>query len=339
MLAHAATPMRPVSNDITSQQILVKRHPAAHRLDLYLAAKFPHYSRTFIQELIRAGAVTIDGKPAKPSTEVHKGETIAVELPDLVESEIEAEDIPLDIIHEDQWLMAINKPADMIVHPARGHQTGTLVNALLYYARDLSDNNGPLRPGIVHRLDRDTSGVILVVKDRTIHHKISQQFQARTIHKRYVAVVEGEVPFDNDLVDLPLGRHLRHREKQAVRKHDGKPAQTIYHVVERFRGFTLVECKPKTGRTHQIRLHMRAIGHPIVCDLLYGKRDACYVSDLLGKMPEEGEEPLLSRHALHARKISLTHPGTGEKVTYAAPLAPDMARLLAALREHRAADG
>lgn len=328
--------MRPMSEHATPMQIRVKRHPNAHRIDLYLAAKFHDYSRTFIQQLVRGGAVTVNGKPVKPSTEVQKGDTIDVELPDLVETEVQAEDIPLDVVHEDEWLLAINKPADMIVHPARGHQTGTLVNALLHHAETWSDTGGPLRPGIVHRLDRDTSGVILAVKDRTIHHKISRQFQARTIHKRYLAIVEGEVQFDNDVVDLPLGRHLRHREKQAVRQYDGKPAQTVYHVAERFRGFTAVECEPKTGRTHQIRLHMRAIGHPVVCDLLYGKRDACYLSELKGGTPAEGEEPLLSRHALHAWQIRFHHPGTDEDVTYTAPLPADLRGLVAALREHRA---
>ncbi len=327
--------MRPVSGEVQINRIVVKRGPSARRIDLYLAAKFPDYSRTFIQELIRAGAVRINGRRVKPSTEVHRGDEIEVELPELVENEIEPEDIPLDILHEDDWLMAVNKPADMIVHPARGHQTGTLVNALLHYGLSLSDNNGPLRPGIVHRLDRDTSGVILVVKDRQIHHRLSQQFQARTIHKQYLAIVEGELAFDNDLIDLPLGRHLRHREKQAVRPYDGKPAQTVYHVKERFRGFTLVQCEPKTGRTHQIRLHMKAIGHPIVGDLLYGRRDACYLSDLLGETPREDEEPLLNRHALHAWRISFRHPATDEDVTFTAPLPEDMERLLHALREHR----
>lgn len=330
--------MRPFTDEVKHFALEVKRLPIARRLDRYLAIKFTDYSRTFIQKLIRDGAVTVNGRQAKPSYEVCKRDVLEVTFPELASSDLEPEPIPLDIVHEDEWLLAINKPPDMVVHPARGHASGTLANALLHHAQQLSDVNGPLRPGIVHRLDRDTSGVIVAIKDSRIHHKVSEQFQQRTVSKQYIAIVEGEVRFDSDVIDLPLGRHLRHRQKMAVRKYDGKPATTAYEVMERFDGFTLVKAEPKTGRTHQIRLHLGALGNPIVCDALYGKRDACYLSDLTGRTRRDDEQPLIERQALHAAEIAFMHPGTQEMVKFAAPLPSDMAALLAALRQHRAGE-
>lgn len=330
--------MRPLTDETNHFTVHVKREKSAQRIDRYLAVKFTDYSRTFIQKLIREGAVKVNGQTVKPSHEVVKRDVIDVELPELDTVDLEPEPIPLSIIHEDDWLIVVNKPPDMVVHPARGHARGTLVNALLYYAQQLSDLNGPLRPGIVHRLDRDTSGVILTVKDCRIHHKLSLQFQRRTISKHYLAIVEGEVRFDSDVVDLALGRHLRHREKQAVRKFDGKEAVTAYEVLERFKGFTLVKAEPKTGRTHQIRLHLKAIGNPILGDALYGKREECYLSDITGQAHTDDEVPLLERHALHAAEIAFTHPGTNERVKFAAPLPDDMRAVLEALREHRATE-
>ena len=327
--------MRPFTDEVKQLELEVKRLPIARRLDRYLAIKFTDYSRTFIQKLIREGAVTVNGEPAKPSYEVCKHDVLQVTFPELADSHLEPEPIPLHIVYEDQWLLAINKPPDMVVHPSRGHASGTLANALLHHAQQLSDFNGPLRPGIVHRLDRDTSGVILAIKDNRIHHKVSLQFQQRTVSKHYLAIVEGEVRFDSDVVDLALGRHLRHREKMAVRQYDGKPATTAYEVVERFRGFTLVKAEPKTGRTHQIRLHLKAIGNPVVCDAMYGRREECYLSDLTGQPRGDGELPLIDRQALHAAQIAFVHPGTQERVTFAAPLPQDMAALLDALRRHR----
>ena len=328
--------MRPLTDQTQHFTVKVKRNTHTRRLDAYLAIKFPDYSRTFIQKLIRDGAVTVNGQARKPSCELNRGDVIDVTLPELVESEIEPEPIPLDVVYEDPHLLVINKPPHMVVHPARGHASGTLVNALLHYGKELSDTNGPLRPGIVHRLDRETSGVMLTIKDNLIHHKISMQFQNRTVRKRYVAIVEGEARYDSDVVDLPLGKHLRHREKMAVRRYDGKPATTKYQVLERFRGFTLMQAEPKTGRTHQIRLHMKAIGNPILCDALYGKRVECFLSDLAGCERTQDEAPLLARQALHAASIAITHPVTQQPMEFTVPVPDDMEAVLAALREHRA---
>ena len=328
--------MRPPTEELHELHVEVKKSPANPRLDRHLAMRFTDYSRTFIQKAIREGCVRINGETiTKPSRDLLKGDVVDLTLPVLAENHLEPEPIPLQIIHEDEWLIMVNKPPDMVVHPARGHATGTLVNALLYHYKNLSDYNGPLRPGIVHRLDRDTSGVMIAIKDSRIHHKISEQFQARTIQKHYMAISEGELRFDSDIVDLPLGRHMRHREKMAVRKYDGKAAVTAYDVLERFRGFTLVRAAPKTGRTHQIRLHLKSIGNPIVCDMLYGKRDMCYLSDITGEEHTPDEKCLLERHALHAADIEFTHPATGKRVFFEAPLPADMAGLLEALREHR----
>jgi len=310
---------------------VVSRH-AGRRLDAYMAARFPEYSRTFIQALIRESAITVNGQSVKPSHSPSLGDRVVALVPMRRHEEIPAEEIPLDIVFEDQWFVVVNKPPDLVVHPSKGHQTGTLVNALVHRFQKLSGLHGPLRPGIVHRLDRDTSGVLLVIKDERVHEDIALQFERREVQKEYVAVCEGVIELDSDLVDCPIGPDRRSHDRMLAGARGGKSAQTVYKVAERLAGFTVVRCFPKTGRTHQIRVHLKHVGHPIVADSLYGRRDAVYLSELTGGEHDPEEEPLLDRQALHARRITIRHPMTGESMTFEAPMPEDMMRLIGALR-------
>ncbi|MGQ3684534.1 MAG: RluA family pseudouridine synthase [Candidatus Loosdrechtia sp.] len=305
------------------------------RIDRYLASRLPDYSRTFIQKVIKEGAVLVNGRAVKSSYDIQKGDSISIRLPVLEESKIIPEDIPLNIVYEDDYLMLINKPYDMVVHPAGGHPSGTLVNALTFYCQNLSQINGPLKAGIVHRLDRDTSGIMLSIKSDIVHSHIAMQFEKRYIRKEYIAVVEGEVRLDSDEINLPIGRHKTDSQKMAVRRDVGKEAISVYEVLERFHGYTMVKVMPKTGRTHQIRVHMRAIGHPVVADFLYSNSDACYLSDLLLKEKEPEEVPIIERQALHAYKIEFFHPVEKRSMEFQADLPPDISRLVKTLREVR----
>jgi 23S rRNA pseudouridine1911/1915/1917 synthase len=302
------------------------------RLDAYLAGRFQDYSRTFIKALIESGAITVNGRPVKPSYGPSQGDRVLALVPSRTGPEVPPQDIPLDILYEDDWIVVLNKPPDLVVHPSRGHQTGTLVNALVHHFQQLSGVYGPLRPGVVHRLDRDTSGVILVIKDDAVHERIARQFEERTTVKEYVAVVEGRVQLDGDVIDAPIGRHPNNREMMAVSGRYPRPARTRYEVVERLGPFSVVRCFPRTGRTHQIRVHLAFIGHPIVCDALYGRRDVVYLSDLSGGEHRPEEEPLLNRQALHARRLTIHHPVLERDMTFEAPLAADVAALIDALR-------
>jgi 23S rRNA pseudouridine1911/1915/1917 synthase len=241
------------------------------------------------------------------------------------------QDIPLDIVYEDDSFVVLNKAADMVVHPSKGHATGTLVNALVFHFRNLSSNYGPLRPGVVHRLDRDTTGVILIIKDDRVHAEIALQFERRQTQKEYVCIVEGQPELDGDIVDAPIGHSARDRQRMCVRA-DGKSAQTRYEVTERLGRFAVVHCFPRSGRTHQIRVHMQYIGNPIVCDKLYGRRHAIFASDLTGAEHLPDELPLIERQALHARRITIRHPVRNAPATFEAPMPPDMLRLIEALR-------
>lgn len=320
---------------VMRQSFTIRGRVGQRRLDQYLAAALPEFSRTFLQKLIREGSVLVNGEPSRPSYVVRRGDRIevSVELPE--GPAVPPEDIPLDIIFEDDSLIAINKPPGMVVHPAKGHQSGTLVNALVGHTRTLSSAWGELRAGIVHRLDRDTSGVILCAKTDAAHTALAKQFEARTVEKHYLAVVEGEPELDSDRIDAPLGRSRRNPEAVAVVREGGRAARSIYRVERRFRGFAALDVELLTGRTHQIRVHLAHIGHPVVADGLYGRRRALYRSELLGHGPEPGEKPLIARQALHARSITINHPITGERVQFVAPLPSDIVALLDALSSLR----
>jgi len=303
------------------------------RLDRYIATRIPDFSRTKLTALIRDGLILVNGQRVKPSREVDKGDLIELTLPEIREIKVLPEDIPLEIIYEDEHMLAVNKPPDFVVHPGRGHWGGTLANALLGHCTTLSDTGGDVRPGIVHRLDKDTSGIILAAKTNLAHDGLGRQFEGRTIKKHYLALVEGVLMLDGDKIDCPIGPSKYDREKRAVRnlEHGGKEALTVYKVRQRFERFSFLELMPKTGRTHQIRVHLEKIGHPVLCDHDYGRRNMITRSEILGDKPTEDETPLLVRQALHAWKIKFEHPLTHEMMMLEAPLAHDISQTLVAM--------
>lgn len=269
------------------------------RLDVYLAkAVSEKYSRTFFQHLILSGKVKVNEKNVKPHHKVNIGDLVSGEIVVEEKSAIKPENIPLNIVYEDEDLMVINKPAGMVVHPAPGNYSGTLVNALLFYCKNLSSLNSPLRPGIVHRLDKDTSGLMLVAKNNAAHKNLAKQFLEHSIKRQYIALVQGVVQFDEGAVDLPLGRSPRDREKIAVSFHKSRAAKTIYRVLKRGKDKTLLELTPHTGRTHQLRVHLAYLGHPILGDCKYGDKNS------------------FSRLALHARSIGFIHPRTNKFIEF-----------------------
>ncbi len=309
----------------------ISRRRSKSRIDKYLQGRFPRFSRAAIQRLIKEGAITVNAKSTKPSYEILAGDTIDLILPPVESKEIIAENIPLEILFEDQYLVAVNKPSNMVTHPARGYQSGTLVNAMMYHCQNLSCGEDPVRPGIVHRLDKDTTGVIVVAKNDEAHWRLAMQFERRKIHKEYLAVVEGELDLDSDRVDAPIGAHPTVRERYSVRKEIGRPASTVYQVIERLNGFTFVRLLPETGRTHQLRVHMSYLRHPIVADTMYGGRKIT-----LGNLFKTDDPTLLiGRFALHAHRLEFRHPITGQDVKLQAPLPPDFQQLLEILRKRK----
>ena len=314
------------------------------RIDSYLAHRFPDFSRSIIQTLIKEGAVTVNGKKTKNSYKLNPNDEIDITLPPAPNNELPGEEIPLDIIYEDEHIMILNKQAELIVHPSRGHKSGTLVNGLIYYSDSLSSVNGDFRPGIVHRLDKNTTGIITIAKTDTAHWRIAHQFEHRLTKKAYLAVVQGNIDLDADVIDKPLDRHPKIREKFAVCSDTGKTAVTMYQVLKRFQGYTLLKLMPKTGRTHQLRVHCSYIKHPIVADEVYGGKPVT-LEQIVGHkaMPVEGEpgyglkptDEIISRQALHAYELTFRHPASGELTTYNAPLKPDMQLLLDLLEKYR----
>ncbi len=303
------------------------------RLDKYLHNRFSNLSRRLIQDAIRAGSVKVNGKIAKPSFKLSPGDKIDLTLPEPPSKEILPEDIPLNIIYEDSCLIVLNKQPGMIVHPARGNTHGTLVNALVFYSDKLSSGLGEFRPGIVHRLDKNTTGVMVIAKDDTTQWKIAKQFERRQVKKNYLAIVHGTPELTADRIKAPLGIHPRAREKYAIRPGIGKEAITFYEVLEHWRGFSLLKLKPKTGRTHQIRVHLSYIKHPIVADDMYGGRFV-YPWQLADAEPAV-QQPVISRVALHAHTLEFKHPATDEMVKFEAPLPEDMQNMLDMLIKHR----
>lgn len=321
-------------------EFTVKARMVGKRIDAYLSSRYPDYSRSVIQKVIDASAVQVNDLPVKASYRVREGDRIRIWLPELSDGAAAPEDVPLDLLHDDDAFTLVNKPAGMVTHPAKGHWAGTLVNALQFHFDTLSTVAGANRPGIVHRLDRDTTGLLIVAKDDAAHRNLAAQFERRTIHKEYLALVYGAPSRDADYIEKPIGVHPTNRERMAIRRPEdgGKEAVTFYQVRERFRGYALVRCLPRTGRTHQIRVHLAHLGHPIVADKAYSGRDRLTLAELLGSVPTESDPPLIERQALHAHRLSLNHPLTGLPLEFQAPLPEDMARTLEALRAHRALD-
>jgi 23S rRNA pseudouridine1911/1915/1917 synthase len=307
-----------VSADGQSRDWVVAAAQAGERLDRFLAAREVLGTRSQVQRLIEAGRVTVDGQLAKGGVLVRAGQRVAVEIPPPTTGIVQAEAIDIAVLYEDEWLLAIDKPAGLVVHPAPGHWSGTLVNALLHRWSGSPAGLDPARCGIVHRLDKDTSGVMLVAKDVATHAALAEAFRAREVGKEYVAFVHGVPRRPEGEIDEPIGRHPVHRKRMSVRR-GGRAAVTRYRVLERFSGAAFVEARPKTGRTHQIRVHLAALGHPILADPVYARGRARRVASL-------------ARQALHARAIAFPHPQRAEIVRIEAPLPADLSAALAELR-------
>ena len=291
----------------------------AERLDKYLSIIYPDVSRSFFQKIIKDNNVVVNSKAQKANYRVKADDIIEVTIPDAVETAILPEDIPLDIIYEDADILIVNKPKSMVVHPSAGHYTGTLVNALMYHCgKDLSGINGVLRPGIVHRIDRDTTGSVIACKNDKAHRCIAEQLKEHSINRRYRAICFGELEQEEGTIDQPIGRHPNDRKKMAVNPQNGKRAVTHYRVLQRFQGYTYIECVLETGRTHQIRVHMASIGHPLLGDEVYSNR----------KSPFK-----LQGQTLHAKTLGFIHPTTGEYLEIDAPLPEYFEHLLAVLTQ------
>lgn len=314
---------------------------------MFLAERLPTFSRALLQRAIEAGHVHVGEATCRPSLKLREGDVVTVLQLEVPREGPIPQDIPLDILHEDEAIVVVNKAAGMIVHPAKGHWDGTLAGALAHHFGKMSQRGGPTRPGIVHRLDRDTSGVIVVAKNDQAHDLLAAQFKARTVEKQYLAIVAGVPQFDQDIISAPIGDHPTEREKKAIRPGhpSARDAVTHYEVVERFKGYALVRARPKTGRTHQIRLHLAHAGFPVLCDRLYAGRNPKKILEAeliprgqMGQDTQAAGEPLLARHALHAHRLMLNHPTTGARLEFEAPLAADLQLVLEALRRWRPAN-
>jgi 23S rRNA pseudouridine1911/1915/1917 synthase len=301
--------------------IVIPEELSGERLDKAIAMLEPQWSRVRVQEWISSSRVWVDGRLKKESYRVKTGEHVEIDIPEVVESDILPENIALDIIYEDRDVLVVNKPRGMVVHPAPGHTSGTLVNALLHHCKhELSGIGGVARPGIVHRIDKDTSGLLMVAKNDFTHHSLAEQLKVHSITRVYSAVVHGVIPHERGLIDAPIGRDPRERKRMAIEHRNGKPAITHFTVKERFAKATLIECKLETGRTHQIRVHMKSIGYPLIGDLLYGP-----AKDKYG----------FGGQALHAQKLGFTHPRTGERIELQVDAPEEFHQLLARLRKEK----
>ncbi len=289
------------------------------RIDKYLGAVLEGRSRSYVQKLMKEGAVLVNKSTVKASYRLEEEDQIEVEIPEPEEPNIEAENIPLSILYEDQDLLIVDKPKGMVVHPSAGHLSGTLVNAVLYHCRgQLSGINGVLRPGIVHRIDKDTTGALAVCKNDEAHNHVAAQLKAHSIMRKYRAIVSGILKEDEGVIDAPIGRHPIDRKKMAVNEKNGKRAVTHYRVLARLSGYTYVECQLETGRTHQIRVHMASIGYPLLGDMVYGS----------GKNPYH-----LQGQTLHAQVLGIIHPTSGDYLEVEAPLPEYFTKLLRMLKK------
>ena len=288
------------------KEMIFAAQESGERLDKFLDEMLPDFSRSYLQKLIKGQHVTVQGQIVKPNYRLRAEDEIHIEIPDEIKLDIIPEKIPLDILYEDQDLLVINKPKGMVVHPAAGHYSGTLVNALLYHCEgQLSGINGVLRPGIVHRIDRDTTGSLVVCKNDMAHRSLAEQLKEHSINRRYRAIVWGNLKENEGTVDAPIGRHPIDRKKMAINRTNGKRAVTHYRVLKRFSRFTYIECQLETGRTHQIRVHMASLGHPLLGDTVYSTAKSPYT---------------LEGQCLHAMTLGFIHPRTGEYIECTAPL-------------------
>ena len=301
------------------KEFSIDRNTEGQRIDRYLSDELEDRSRSYIQKIMKEGYVKVNQKPVKSNYRLSFGDSVEVTLPEAKEPDIVPENIPLDILYEDQDIIMINKPKQMVVHPAPGHYSGTLVNALMYHCGDeLSGINGCMRPGIVHRIDMDTTGSLVVCKNDKAHQSLSEQLKVHSIRRIYVAIVHGNIKEDSGTVNAPIGRHPTDRKKMSTHCKNGRDAVTHYKVLERFKNATYVECRLETGRTHQIRVHMTSIGHPLLGDEVYGS----------GKNPYH-----LQGQTLHAMILGFVHPSTGEYMEFTAPLPEYFVKLLERLRK------
>ena len=299
----------------------VMEEQEGERLDKYLSMIYPDISRSFFQKLIKDFGVLVNDKPEKASYCMKMEDVVTIHFPDAVQTTIEPENIPLDIIYEDDDLLIVNKPKGMVVHPSAGHYSGTLVNGIMYHCKDsLSGINGEIRPGIVHRIDMDTTGSLIVCKNDFSHVNIAEQIKVHSVNRIYEGIVCGNVKQDEGTIEGPIGRHPIERKKMAINEKNGKPAITHYKVLERFGNYTYMQFKLETGRTHQIRVHMSSIGHPLLGDSLYSS----------GKSPFKN----LQGQTLHAKTIGFIHPSNGEYVEFEAPLPEYFGKLLIQLKNH-----
>lgn len=332
----------PVEGEVATaeavRQIVVPDSADGQRIDLYLTSACDGHSRSHIRSAVQNDGAVVDGRVVRPSYKVRSGQTIRFTLPEPQPDETVPENIPLDILYEDDGMVVVNKPAGMVVHPARGHWSGTLTSALAFRFQSLSDVGGASRPGIVHRLDRDTSGVIVVAKNNSVHLDLAAQWHDRKVKKSYLAIASGRMDRDRDWIHASIGRHPYQRDKQAIREghESSKSASTFYEVQARLGRISLVSVSPKTGRTHQIRVHLAHIGCPILCDRLYAGHASITRDDLARatqtKFSSDEKEPILSRQALHAHQLTLVNPQSGKEMTFTAPLANDMLKVLDLLK-------
>lgn len=290
------------------------------RIDRYLSEELEDRSRSYIQKLIKENHVTVNQKPVKANYRLSLGDRVVIDLPEAKEPDIKPEDIPLDILYEDKDIIIVNKPKQMVVHPAPGHYSQTLVNALMYHCGfELSGINGTMRPGIVHRIDMDTTGSLVACKNDMAHQSLSKQLKEHSIRRIYVAIVHGNIKEEDGTVNAPIGRHPTERKKMSIHSRNGREAITHYQVLERFGNYTYIQCELETGRTHQIRVHMASLGHPLLGDMVYG--------------PKKCPFPHLQGQTLHARTLGIIHPRTGEYLEVNAPLPAYFIELLDKLRK------
>lgn len=348
-----------MSDSPASEPVTVTVEARAHgwRIDHYLSRMFSNYSRAALQRAIEQDCVLVNGLPVKASKKLRVNDIVSMRLPEVPDRSLPPEDLPLNIVFEDDVMVVLNKAPGMIVHPGRGNYFGTLAGALQFHFDSLSDMAGKMRPGIVHRLDRDTSGLLVVAKTNQIHHHLAGQFERREVTKEYHALVHGVIDRDSDYIEthMRVDPHVRERMCVCVAGGDAREASTFYQVLERFEHYTYVKLLPKTGRTHQLRVHMKHLGHPIIADRIYGGRQPVELRDprpqavevdeeevaaaadanpeLEVPVPEQPAGSLIARQALHAHRLSISHPVTSRRMEFVAPLPPDMQAVLRALRQ------